>query len=123
VSTTLYGVISGFCSFIMFIVYVAFLIVTTTAVRARRPDAWSPLASGAGILVADYALRWSFSFLAPIAMSRAGSGMSSFYDMQASIAVAGTIIGVIAWGLIMIGVVRIASPPREQNLNRAPGDY
>lgn len=122
-SPTVYGVIAGFCSFIMFTVYIAFLIVTLTAVRSRRPDAWAPLASGAGIILADYALRWVFSVLAPLAMSRVGSGMSGYYAMQSAVTVGGTIIAAIAWGLIMIGVVRIASPPREQSLNRAPGDY
>lgn len=123
-STALYGVVSGFCGFIQFVVYVVFLIVTVTAVRSRRPDAFGPLAAGAGILVADFVLRWIASLMLPIAMVRSGtSGVDSFYFAQSMVNVVGTLLGAFAWVLIIIGVVRIASPPREQNLNRAPGDY
>lgn len=122
-STAIYGLVSGFCSFIQFVVYVTFLIVTLTAVRSRRPDASTPLSAGAGILLVDYMLRWTFSMIAPYAMSHGGGGIASYYGVQSMINVVGTLIGALGWGLIMIGTVRVASPPREINLNRAPGDY
>ena len=107
-STTLYGVVSGFCAFIQFGVYLAFFIVTVTAVRSRRPDAWSPLAAGAGTLLADFILRTILNFMLPIVTVH--TGITGFYGMQAMVNVVGTIISVIGWTLMIIGVVRIASP-------------
>jgi hypothetical protein len=111
VSTTLFGVVSGFCSFIQFGVYLSFFIVTVTAVRSRRPDAWSPLAAGAATLLVDFILRMTLNITLPVLMARATSGMSAFYGMQAMINVVGTIVSVIGWTLMIIGVVRLASEP------------
>ncbi|MEO7111953.1 MAG: hypothetical protein ABI183_16030 [Polyangiaceae bacterium] len=122
-SITLFSIISGFCGFIQFVIYLSFFIVTVTVVRTRRPDAWSPLAAGAGLLTFDFVLRYIVSIALPMATSRMGSGMESFYAGQSMVNVIGTMLSGFAWVLILIGVVRIASPPREQNLNRAPGDY
>jgi hypothetical protein len=124
VSTALYGIVSGFCAFIQLGIYLSFFIVTVTVVRSRRPDAWTPLGAGAGLLGLDYVLRYIASIALPVAMSRVGSGgMESFYLGQSMVNVVGTLLGGFAWALILIGVVRVASPPREPNLNRAPGDY
>jgi hypothetical protein len=123
VSTALFGVVSSFCSFILFCFYLAFFIVTVTAVRTRRPDAFGPLAAGAATLLADFMLRVILGMLLPLAMRSASSGMSSYYAMQSMVSVVGTIIAMAGWTLLIIGVIRIASPPREQNFNRAPGDY
>ncbi len=122
-SPVVYGVVSGFCSFLQFIAYCAFFVATVTAVRSRRPDAWGLLAAGSGTLLADFTLRVALGILLPIAMERSSSGMTSYFGLEAMLQVVGTIVSIFGWSMMLIGVVRIASPPREQNLNRAPGDY
>jgi hypothetical protein len=115
-----YGAVSALFGFVNFVVHVAFLIVTLTMVRSRRPDAFFPFTMAAAIFV----LQTVLNLIGPPllgAFAVAASSSAGYMGMFAILSAFGTIMSVIAWTLMMIGLVKIASPPQEFSLNRPPG--
>jgi hypothetical protein len=121
VSTALYGVVSGLFGFIHLVVYVAFLIVAMTAIRTRRPDAFLPFT----IAAAMFLLQTVVSFIGPMLVSgfvpRSGVSSTGYMGMFSIVSAVGTIMSTFAWILMLMGLVKIASPPQELDPNRPPG--
>jgi hypothetical protein len=123
VSIAFYDVTMTLYELVNFAVHVAFLIVSLTVIRSRRSDAFLPFTMAAALFL----LQTVINLIGPMLVSRleivpnyAGNGKLTIFSLLFGF---GTILSTIAWVLLMIGIVRIASPPREQNLNRAPGDF
>jgi hypothetical protein len=117
-----YDVITSLFSLVGFAVHVAFLIVSLTLIRSRRPDAFLPFTMAAALFLVQTVV----NLIGPPIVRRfadaafaAGGSLEIFSVMFGF----GTILSTIAWVLLMIGMVKLASLPREQSLNRAPGDF
>ena len=119
-STGLYGVISALFGFTNFVVHVIFLIITLTLVRSRRPDAFFPFTMAAALLLLQTLLNLTGPPLVGRLVS-AGSYSSGGMRMFTILFGFGTMMSVIAWILMMVGLVKTASPPEEFSLNRPPG--
>jgi uncharacterized membrane protein len=122
VSGALYGVISALFGLVDLAVFVAFLIVTLTAIRSRRPDAFLPFTIAASMFL----LQTLIGLVGPMSVSRfaalsSSSGSAGYMTIFTILSAFGTIMSAIAWSLMMIGLVKIASPPQEFDPNRPPG--
>ncbi len=121
--TVVYEIVSSASQFFALLTYIVFFFVAMTAVRSRRPDAWSPFGAGAGLLVLEGIVRIVSTFAMKVELSAFSYKVDTYYMYLSGTVVMTTVLAIIAWVLILIGLVKIASPPREQSLNRAPGDY
>jgi hypothetical protein len=118
----LYGAVSALLGLVHFFVLLAFLIVTLTAIRTRRPDAFLPFAIAASMFL----LQTLIALVGPLSVAHfaasSSSGSGGYMTMLSILGAFGTIMSTIAWTLLMIGLVKIASPPQEFSPHRAPGD-
>jgi hypothetical protein len=121
--TLIYESVSGASQFFALTTYVAFFFVAMTVVRSRRPDAWFPFGAGAGLLVLEGIVRIVSSFAMKVGLSAYSYKVDTYYMYLSGMVMVTTVLGIIAWVLVLIGLVRIASPPGEPSPNRAPGDY
>jgi uncharacterized membrane protein YuzA (DUF378 family) len=119
-SIAAYDVITSLFGLVGFAVHVAFLIVSLTLIRSRRPDAFLPFTMAAALFL----LQTVVNLIGPPVVRRfadaafaAGGSLEIFSVMFGF----GTILSTIAWVLLMIGIVKIASPPQEFSPNRPPG--
>ena len=118
----MYGVVSMLTGGINFLIHLAFLIVVLTLIRTRRPDAWLPLAVAAGIFLLQTVLAMTIPTLLSQVVSHSSSySVDGYMGAMSGYYVFSALMNGTAWGLLMIGLVKIASPPRELNLNRPPG--
>ena len=105
----IYGIVSGGCQFLAFATYIAFFFVAMTALRSRRPDAWFPFGAAAGLFVFAAILHITSSFAMKV--SAFSYKLDTYYAFMSGMTVVTTALSIIGWILIMIGLVKIASPP------------
>ena len=116
------ALVSGFCSFLSFGVYAAFLLAVLVAVRPKRPDATTMLVVSATIFLISFVVRWFLSTFMPMVAERSGVGISGIYVYSAISIVVGTILNVIGMVCLIVGVVKLASPPNDPRpLHLPPG--
>lgn len=121
-TSTAFGFFSGALSFVDFALMVVFLVISLTSVRTKRPDAFLPIALAAGLflvhIVLQVGLSWGMSMLA----MRTGS---SVYDGLALSRFLGFLVNLLAWVVLLIGIVKLAGDPPggPRPLHLPPGAY
>lgn len=116
------ALVSGFCAFLSFGVYALFFLTILISVRPKRPDASMMLVVSATIFLISFVVHWFLSSFMPVLAERSGVGISGIYVYSAISTVVGTILNVIAMVCLIVGVVKLASPPNEPRpLHLPPG--
>ena len=116
-TATTYGLFAGALSFFDFAVMVAFLVISLTVVRTKRPDAFLPIALAAGLFVVNIVLRNILNFGMSMIVDRTGG------DMYTSIAATTTLtflVSMVAWITLLIGIVKLAGDPPGSGPPGAP---
>ena len=121
-TVTQYSLVASFCGFVDFAFYAALLIAILVAVRPKRPDAGGMLVISASIFLVSFVMRWVLSTFMPLLAERSGVGMSSMYMYPAVNVVLGMILNGVGILCLIVGLVKLASPPNDMRpLHLPPG--
>lgn len=111
------------------LVDVIFIVVSLTTVRRNRPDAaliftgaavleiFTSFAGWVGYYIAARMLTTSWSAYTP----SSGGGMGSYYAIYGAIHLGTSLMGVLAKVMLIVGIVRLASPAAQKAYD--PGRY
>ncbi|MEO8798133.1 MAG: hypothetical protein ABI551_09630 [Polyangiaceae bacterium] len=120
-TATIFGIFSSALSFVDFALMIVFLVIALTSVRTKRPDAFLPIALAAGLFLVNIVLRIGVSLAMNMFLSRTGGDI---YSGLAASSLLGFIVNLIAWIMLLIGILRLASDPGgERPLHLPPGAY
>ncbi len=120
-TSTLFGVFSGVLSFVDFVLMIVFLVISLTSVRTKRPDAFLPIALAAGLFLVNIVLRIGMSVAMNMFVSRTGGDI---YSGLAASSLLGFLVNLIAWIMLLIGILKLAGDPSgPRPLHLPPGAY
>jgi hypothetical protein len=119
-STMLYTLVSAVGTLAALALEITLLVVVLTTVRRHRPDAAAVLAGSAGVTIFSTLASSFFYVVAARLMDRASGGIDAYMTVQAAFSAAMIIVRGLAAVLLIIGLARIAAPPRAVG---DPGRY
>jgi hypothetical protein len=110
----LYGISSTMTGLLSLAMSVAFL-VGAFIVRRTRPDAFGILATSSGIHMANLIFAWAANMALPAIMLHGGGSMDSYAITMVLVHGMSTAIGLVANGLLLAGILRLAKGPETGN--------
>jgi len=110
----LYGVSSAVTGLMGLAMSVAFL-VGAFIVRRTRPDAFGILTMSSGIHMANLIFTWSANVALPAIMLHGGGGMDGYAITMVLVHGMSTTVGLVANGLLLAGILRLAKGPQVGN--------
>lgn len=99
--------------FVHFAGQVAVTIVIGTAVRKRRPDAWSLLFFWSVFSLVLQVLSGIVGYILPVAAAASRGGVERHYELMIARTLGQVPFTIILFALLSIALVRLATPPKE----------
>ena len=111
----LYGVSGTVTGLLSLAMSTAFL-VGAFIVRRTRPDAFGPIASSSGIHMGNLIFTWTANMALPvILMKSSGGDMGTYAVTMVLVHGISTTISLVANGLLLAGILRLAKGPQVGN--------